>query len=117
MHVVRSQRLVPNSRWDGAGVRFTIVVDGLSVPCAISRAALEDVCGCRHIAPGDALRRFGTVRDRVEAMAASIVARRPDSIAGTIHVWADDVDALSTVVPPAGHQPDLPAVDAAKAMK
>jgi len=92
MNIFKNPRPVTGLRWNGTSVLFQIEVAGRPVACAISRAALEEVCGGRYIAAGDLLRRFTDRRDRIEAIAASIFAVRPNSVIGTLHIWADDVD-------------------------
>jgi hypothetical protein len=71
---------------------FELEVAGRLVPCAISRAALQEISGCHHIASGDLLRRFADGRDRIEQIAASIFTIKPESVTGTVHIWADDID-------------------------
>jgi len=71
---------------------FQIEVAGKPVTCAISRAALQEVSGCHYIASGDLLRRFADGRNRIEEIATSMFAMRPESVTGTLHIWADDID-------------------------
>jgi len=92
MDIVRRLRSVKKPRWDGSRVLFEIEVAGRPVACAISCAALQELSGCRYIASGDVLRRFADGRDRIEEIAASIFAVRPESVTGTLHIWADDID-------------------------
>ena len=92
MNIFKSPRPVTGPRWNGTCLLFQIEVGGQPVACAISRAALEEVCGGRYIAAGDLLRRFADGRDRIEAIAAGIFAVRPNSVTGTLHIWADDID-------------------------
>lgn len=92
MNIVRKLRSVTKPRWDGSRVLFEIEVAGTPVACAISRAALQELSGCHHIASGDLLRRFADGRDRIEEIATSIFAMRPESVTGTLHIWADDID-------------------------
>ena len=92
MNIVRKLWSVTKPRWDGSRVLFEIEVAGRPVACAISRAALQELNGCHHIASGDLLRRFAAGRDRIEEIAASIFAIRPESVTSTLHIWADDID-------------------------
>jgi hypothetical protein len=95
MNIVRRLRSVikpRKPRWDGSRILFEIEIAGRPVVCAISRAALQELSGCHHIASGDLLRRFADGRDRIEEIAASIFAIRPESVTGTLHIWADDID-------------------------
>jgi hypothetical protein len=92
MNVVRRLRTVAKPRWDGSSLLFELEIAGTAVPCAISRAALQEICGCHHIASGDLLRRFTEGRERIEKIAAGIFAVRPESVTGTLRIWADDVD-------------------------
>jgi hypothetical protein len=91
MNVVKRPRSVTRPRWDGSRILFEIEVAGRLVACAISRAALQEVSGCHHIASGDLLRRFADGRDRIEEIATHIFAVRPESVTGTLHIWADDI--------------------------
>lgn len=90
MNIVRRLRSVTRPRWNGSSVLFEIEVAGRPVACAISRAALQELSGCHHIASGDLLRRFAEGCDRIEEIAARIFAVRPESVTGTLHIWADD---------------------------
>ncbi len=92
MNIVKTPPSVRRPRWDGSRVLFQIEVAGRPVACAISRAALQEVSGCHHIASGDLLRRFADGRDRIEEIATNIFAVRPENATGTLHIWADDVD-------------------------
>jgi hypothetical protein len=92
MNIIRKLRSVTKPRSDGSRVMFEIEVAGQPVACAISRGALQELSGCHRIASGDLLRRFAAGRDRIEEIAAGIFAVRPESVTGTLHVWADDID-------------------------
>jgi Protein of unknown function (DUF1488) len=92
MNIVEGPRSVTSPRWDGSRVLFQIEVAGKPVVCAISRAALQELSGCYHIASSDLLRRFAEGRDRIEEIAIRIFAIRPESVTGTLHIWADDID-------------------------
>lgn len=65
---------------------------GITRPCAISRGALEALTGASFIAPRDLLTRFATQQTRIEDLARSLFAIRPESITGTLNIWTDDVD-------------------------
>jgi hypothetical protein len=92
MMISNRPRSVKKPRWDGSRVLFEIEVAGTPVACAISRAALQELSGRRHIASTDLLRRFADGRERIEEIAASIFAIRPESVTGTLYIWADDID-------------------------
>lgn len=92
MNIVKGLRSVTKPRWDGSRVLFEIDVAGRPVACAISRAALQELSGCRYIASGEVLRRFADGRDRIEEIATNIFAVRPESVTGTLHIWADDIN-------------------------
>lgn len=92
MSVAGRLRLVSKPRWDGSRVLFQIEVAGKPVACAISRAALQGLSGCHHIASTDLLRRFADGRGRIEEIASSIFAARPETATGTLNIWADDID-------------------------
>ena len=92
MNIVKRVRSVTRPRWDGSRVLFEIEAAGRPVACAISRAALQELSGCHHIASGDLLRRFADGRDRIEELATRIFAIRPENVTGTLHIWADDID-------------------------
>jgi hypothetical protein len=91
MNIVNRLRSDRRRRWDGNRILFEIEVAGRPVACAISCAALQELSGCHHIAPSDLLRRFAAGRERIEEIAARIFAMRPESITGTLHIWADDI--------------------------
>jgi Protein of unknown function (DUF1488) len=92
MNIVRRLRSLKKPRWDGSRVLFEIGVAGRPVACAISRAALQELSGCHHIASGDLLRRFADKHERIEQIATSIFAIRPESVTGMVNIWADDID-------------------------
>jgi Protein of unknown function (DUF1488) len=92
MNIVKRLPSVTRPRWDGSRVLFQIEVAGRPVACAISRAALQEVSGCHHIASADLLRRFADGRDRIEEIATNIFAMRSESVTGTLHIWANDID-------------------------
>jgi hypothetical protein len=92
MNSVERMRSVTRPRWDGNRVLFEMEIAGRPVACAISRAALQELSGCHHIASGDLLRRFANGRGRIEEIASGIFATRPENVTGTLHIWADDID-------------------------
>jgi hypothetical protein len=92
VNIVRKLRSVTNPRWDGACILFRIEVAGRAISCAISRVALQELSGCRHIPSSDLLRRFADGRERIEEIANKIFAIRPDGVTGTLHIWAGDID-------------------------
>lgn len=92
MKIAAGSQSIFKPRWDGSRVLFQIEVVGRSVACAISRAALQQVSGGRHIPSGDLLRRFADTRGRIEEIATDIFAVRPENVTGTLHIWADDID-------------------------
>src|ERR1700760_1579405 len=92
MNIVKRIQSVTGPRWDGSRVLFEMEIAGKLVPCAISRAALQELSGCHHIASSDLLRRFANERDRIEEIATTIFAIRPENVTGTLHIWADDID-------------------------
>ena len=71
---------------------FSIEVEGRHVPCAISRGALEALCGGRHLRNNDLLHSFAQVRGRIDEIAAAIFTVRPESATGILSIWADDID-------------------------
>ena len=83
---------VRRPRWDGSRILFDIKIEGRPVACAISRGALQEISGCRHIASADLLGRFASGRERIETVAVGIFAVRPESVTGTVNIWADDID-------------------------
>jgi hypothetical protein len=92
VNIVRNLRSVTNPQWNGACILFQIEVAGRAISCAISRVALQELSGCRHIRSSDLLRRFADGRERIEEIATNIFAVRPDGVTGTLHIWADDID-------------------------
>ena len=100
MNTLRSETLLSKPRWDGSRLLFSVEVDGEPVPCAISRAALQDLCEISYLRDGDLLRAFAQVRERIAAIAVGIVRVRPDNVTGRLSIWASDI----------GDPPAAPAV-------
>ena len=92
MTIANKPGSIARPRWDGNRMLFEIEIGGKPIACAISGGALQEISGCHHIATRDLLRRFTDGRDRIEAIAARILATRPESVTGTLHIWADDID-------------------------
>jgi len=84
-------------RWDGNRVAFEIEVEGHTVPCAISRSALQDLGGYRHYSGPELLRCFANARPRIEAIAADKFSARPESVYGVVSIWSDDLDEAPPV--------------------
>lgn len=80
------------ARWQGERVIFEIDVDGEKIPCAMSRAALQDLSGSRQFKGPDLLRSFEQFRTRIEAIARRKLQQQPESALGTINLWAGDLD-------------------------
>lgn len=91
MSISASSQPAARPRWDGSCILFEAQVAGNLVACAISRAALQEVSGCHYIKADDLLRRFAEGRDKIEQIAAEMLAVRPESVTGTLHIWADDI--------------------------
>jgi hypothetical protein len=108
MKALKNPRAAAKPRWDGNCIRFEIEIDGTPIACAISLGALQEISGCRYIKSSDLLRRFADARDRIEQIAATIFAVRPDSVTGTLHIWADDIYDPPTA-PATARQASLPA--------
>ena len=84
--------------WDGSRILFEITAGDERIPCAISRAALEEINDRRCVRAADLLRCFANARERIECLALEKLRARPDGISGRLSLWVDDVDRL----PPAG---------------
>jgi hypothetical protein len=82
-------------RWDGSRVLFEIIDGDEHIPCAISRAALEEISERRCFGGADLLGCFANARGRIDL---EKMRARPDGISGRLSLWADDVD----FVPPDG---------------
>src|ERR1700693_1832628 len=85
-------------RWDGNRVLFEITDGNEQIPCAISRAALEQISERRCFKTADLLGCFANARGRIETLAWEKLRATPDGISGRLSLWADDVD----FVPPCG---------------
>jgi hypothetical protein len=89
-------------RWDGQCVLFDIQSGEETVPCAISRQALQDLSSRRHFKPALLLVCFAESRARIEAIARRKLARRSPGVFGRLSIWSDDVgDAAPEDVPKA----------------
>jgi hypothetical protein len=95
---------------DSSCVLFEISDGGEVVACAISRMALEDLCGGRCFKPADMLKSFARVRARIETLALDKFRMRADGVTGRLSLWSDDVNEL-----PDGSVPEAAALGAAPA--
>jgi len=78
-------------RRDDSHILFEITENDEQVPCAISRAALEDIAGTRCHRTEDLLRCFAKARGRIEKVALEKLRARPSGVSGRLNVWSDDV--------------------------
>ena len=85
-------------RWDGSRILFEIKDGNEQIPCAISRAALEEISERRCFGAADLLGCFTYARGRIERLALEKLRARPDGVSGRVNLWADDMD----FVPPGG---------------
>ena len=92
MDVVAANSPPAKPRWDGNRILFAIEVAGQSVPCGISRSALQDLSGRRQFAAAELLKSFAAVRPRIEALALRMFTERPESVSGILSIWTEDVD-------------------------
>src|SRR5882757_5478677 len=67
-------------RWDGSRILFEITEGNGQVPCAISRAALEEISERRCFKAADLLGCFAKARGRIERLALEKLRARPDGI-------------------------------------
>lgn len=88
---IHGQILLSTPRRDGSRILFTIELDGTPIPCAISRGALEELSGSRHLRDDLLARAFAQSGERIAGIAAAIFKDRPESASGTINIWADDI--------------------------
>ncbi len=79
-------------RWDGSRVLFEIADGGERIACAISRSALQDLSRRRHFKAADLLQCFASARPRIEAIALGKLRARGGDLAGTLTIWADDIE-------------------------
>ncbi len=79
-------------RWDGSRILFEITAGNEQIPCAISRAALEEIAERRCFKAADLLGCFANAWGRIERLALEKLSARPDGISGRLSLWADDVD-------------------------
>ena len=86
--------ITPSSRpyWDGSRILFEITAGNEQIPCAISRAALEEISETRCFRAADLLWCFANARGRIERLALEKLSVRPDGISGRLSLWADDMD-------------------------
>ena len=84
--------------WDGSRVLFEIIDGHEQIPCAISRAAMEEISERRCFGAADLLVCFANAHEQIERLALEKLRARPDGISGRLSLWADDVD----FVPPGG---------------
>ncbi len=97
-----------NARWDGSRVLFAITHDGGSFPCAISRAALEELGARRFARVAELLSAFEDARDAIEGLARTKLGARPAGVSGRLSLWADDVDDSAPPVGARATQPIRP---------
>lgn len=80
------------ARVDGRRVLFELEKDGVTVPCAISLGALQDLGGRRYLRPPDVMPCFVAAQPRIEAAARrKLQGRAPDAV-GLLNLWADDFE-------------------------
>lgn len=83
---------------------FEMIVGDTSIACAISRGALQDLSERRSFKTEDLHKTFLKSLSRIEQMAQKKLQARSDSISGTLHIWADDLDDVPpSGTPAAGH--------------
>lgn len=88
-------------RWDGSRVLFELAVGATRIPCAISRAALDNVGGQRQAGGEAYVWCFLANREHIEAVVHDKLGEMPgglSSLMGTLNIWASDLDD----VPPSG---------------
>lgn len=107
MQIHAAGALASKPRWDGRRLLFTLEIDGGEVSCAISRDALQVLGGGRFVRNGDLLGSFAQSRKRITEIAVEMLRTRPESITGTVSIWADDIDeppaAPAVAAQAAGH--------------
>lgn len=87
--------------WDGTRMLFEIAVGEERIPCAISRAALQDLSRRRHFKAAELLRCFINAQAHIEAIALGKLRARSGELSGTLNIWADDVKDLPPRTAPA----------------
>ncbi len=105
MNLLRSAQIPSHARWDGSRVLFDIVHDRRGFPCAISRAALEEIGARRLGGAAELLRVFERARGVIEGLALSKLQARPAGVSGRLSLWADD---LGDPAPPVGVEATRP---------
>jgi uncharacterized protein DUF1488 len=85
---------VSRPRWDGSRVIFEFDDRGQRRRCAISRGALEELTGLRHLKTTELLRCFAGARGRIETIALGKLRARPKGASGLLSIWAGDLDDL-----------------------
>ena len=92
--------------WDGSRVLFEIAGSEKRIPCAISRAALEELSEQRHAGGAALVRCFLVAQERIEALARDKLKVMPGGVVGTLNIWASDLDDPSPFgAPRAAHKP------------
>jgi Protein of unknown function (DUF1488) len=81
-------------RWDGNRVLFEIADGDERIPCAISRAALQDLSQRRHYKAAELLLCFVNARAHIEAIALGKLRARSGGLLGPLSIWADDINDL-----------------------
>ncbi|HUZ65631.1 MAG TPA: DUF1488 family protein [Acetobacteraceae bacterium] len=105
MNVSLQTTSVARPRWDGSRIMFEIADGDRHIPCAISRAALQDVCGRRSFRPSELLTSFANARPLIEKIARNKLRSRPGGVSGLLNIWADDIDDPPPAsTPVAAHQ-------------
>src|SRR5581483_666517 len=90
---------VSRPQWDGRRVLFEFDDGGQSIACAISRGAIEQLAGVRHLKSAELLRCFAEARTRIEAIALDKLRARPEGMPGLLGIWADDLPPSSAPPP------------------
>ena len=86
---------VSGPQWDGRRVFFEFDDGGQSIACVISRGAIEELAGVRHLTSVDLFRCFAKARARIEAIALDKLRARPEGMYGLLGIWADDLPPSS----------------------
>lgn len=85
---------VSRPQWDGRRVTFELDDRSQRIRCAISRGALEQLTGLRHLKSTELLRCFTQARGRIETIAFGKLRARSENVSGLLSIWADDVEDL-----------------------